>query len=101
PDDGRLALIRDPDGRERRGVEPHEGVARGGENGRDDLLGIVLDPARLRERLRQLAVTAPADAQLLVDDEARRPGRALVDREDHATISTTSPSASSCSRPTR
>ena len=28
-------------------------------------------------------VAAPVDVQLLVDDEARRAGRALVDREDH------------------
>ena len=35
--------------------------------------------------LRQLRVPATAHGQLVVDDEARRPGRALVDREDHAT----------------
>ena len=48
-----------------------------------DLLGIVLDPARPRKVLRQLGVTATVNMQFLVDHEAGRAGRALVDREDH------------------
>src|SRR5262249_45676461 len=37
----------------------------------------------LRKVLPQLAVSAPHRAQLVVDDEARRAGRALVDRQQH------------------
>jgi hypothetical protein len=36
--------------------------------------------------LLDLPLAATADAQLLVDDEARRAGRPLVDRKDHARI---------------
>ena len=48
-----------------------------------DLLRVVLDPAGPRKVLRQLAVAAAGNLQRLVDDEARRARRALVDREDH------------------
>ena len=89
PDDGRLALVRDPDR-----LEVDAATRRLGERGRrrlhdalPDLLGIVLDPARLREVLRQLAVAAAEHAQVVVDDQARRAGRPLVDREDHACAS--------------
>src|SRR5207245_10919791 len=47
-----------------------------------DLIGVVLDPAGLREVLRQLAVPASANTELVVDDETRRAARALVDGED-------------------
>ena len=53
------------------------------EHGLPELLGIVLDPARLRVVLRELAVAAAAHAELAVDGETRRAGRPLVDREDH------------------
>src|SRR5262249_43110235 len=62
-------------------VEP--GRAGGCEHALPDLLGVVLDPPGSREVLRQLRVAPAYDVQHLVDDEARGPGRALVDREDH------------------
>ena len=48
-----------------------------------DLLRIVLDPARLREVLRQLGVAAAEHVEGAVDDQASRPARALIDRQDH------------------
>ena len=58
-------------------------VLGGEDDARPDLLRVVLDPAGHREVLGDLAVAAAERSQLLVDDEARRAGRALVDREDH------------------
>src|SRR5207248_2574361 len=58
------------------------------QDARPDLVRIVLDPAGSRVVLRQLGVAAAMDGQFLVDDEARRPRRALVDRQDHASAST-------------
>ena len=49
-----------------------------------DLLGVVLDPARLREVLRELAVAARAQLERLVEHEHRRAGGALVDGDDEA-----------------
>src|SRR5439155_3097240 len=49
-----------------------------------DLVRVVLDPARLREMLRELRVPAPDHLEPGRDDETRRPGRPLVDGEDHA-----------------
>jgi hypothetical protein len=58
--------------------------ARGrGEHALPDLLRIVLDPARAREVLRELCVSARADVELVVDEQTRRPGRPLVDCKDH------------------
>ena len=48
-----------------------------------DLRRVVLDPARPREVLRELAVGAAAQLRLCVEHEAGRAGRALVDRENH------------------
>ena len=48
-----------------------------------DLARIVLDPARAGEVLLELPVGAPDQLRLLVEREAGRAGRALVDREDH------------------
>src|SRR5204862_7497290 len=86
PEDSRLALVRDPDRVEVVRGDPGVGerVGRSRLDGRDELGGIVLDPAWPREVLRHLPVTAPADLELGPDDEAGRPGRALVDGEDHA-----------------
>src|SRR5207247_4732005 len=66
------------------GTRTCERVARAGDDALPDLEGIVLDPARPREVLSELAVSTPEHAQLVVDDEARGPGRPLVDRENHA-----------------
>ena len=51
-------------------------------------VGIVLDPPRPRERLPDLAVPAADRPESLVDDEAGRSRRPLVDREDQGARST-------------
>ena len=86
PHDGRLALVRDPEGQHvgRPDSRLGERLPRGLLDARPDLVRIVLHQARSREVLRDLPVAAPDRAQLVVDHQARRPGRALVDREDHA-----------------
>ena len=48
-----------------------------------DLLGHVLDPAGPREMLRELGVAAAEHVEGAIDDQAGRPARALIDREDH------------------
>jgi len=48
----------------------------------------VLHPSRPRERLPDLAVPAPDGSEPVVDDEAGRPRRPLVDREDQSARST-------------
>ena len=86
PEDGRLALIRDPDRAQLRRTDAggSDGGLGGADDSRPDLLRVVLDPARPREMLAQLHVAAPADVEVVVDDEAGRSRRPLVDREDHA-----------------
>ena len=49
-----------------------------------DLRRVVLDPSGPREVLLELAVGAPDQLGLVVEDEAGRARRALVDGEDHA-----------------
>src|SRR6188472_1660441 len=90
PDDGRLTLVRDSDRGE---VVRADARLRQGGRGRlldahPDLVGIVLDPPRPRERLPDLAVPAADRPEPVVDDEARRPRRPLVDREDQDARST-------------
>ena len=60
-----------------------QGPGCGREHALPDLLRVVLDPAGPRKVLGQLAGGASCDLECLVDHEARRPRRALVDREDH------------------
>src|SRR5262249_56609033 len=47
-------------------------------------LGIMLDPARSREVLGELAVRPAADTAATVEHQHRRPGGTLVDRDDEA-----------------
>ena len=49
-----------------------------------DLGGVVLHPAGTGEVLGDLAIAAADRLGLLVEYQARRAGRALVDRENHA-----------------
>ena len=83
-DERRLALVRDPDAghRVRRGVGGLERLRACGERRLPDLVSIVLDPAGMREVLRELAVAAPDDAPVTVDDEPSDTGGPGVDRED-------------------
>ena len=46
----------------------------------------MLDPPRPGIVLRDLAVAAPDGRQAVVDDEAGRPRRALVDRKKHVPL---------------
>ena len=88
PDDGRLALIRQADGREVGRLDPGSGesVFRRAEDGLPELLRLVLHPARTRKILRHFAVAAPPRPQLLVDHEAGCPGCPLVDGEEHGLV---------------
>src|SRR5262249_2106761 len=87
PENGRLALVRDRYAfrRAARGAERLLGRRK---HALPDLLGVVLDPAGAWEVLRQLGVATPTDGELVVDDEARRAGRALVDREGQRHVGT-------------
>src|SRR2546430_3499777 len=86
PEDGRLALVGDPDRRHLGATDARlrERGPRRALDRRPDLLGIVLDPARLREILRQLGVAAGEDAAVGIDDQRRRASRALVEGENVA-----------------
>jgi hypothetical protein len=79
PEHGGLALVGESDGRH--GL-PGQRLAAGGQRRLPDLLGLVLDPARPREVLRELLVAAGRDAAALVDDQRGHAGGPGVDRED-------------------
>src|SRR5438270_1657086 len=86
PDDRRLALVGDADGGEvvagdaRRAQRlPRRALDR-----RPEVLGIVLHPARPRIVLRHFRVAARAHGAFGIDDERRRAGRPLVEREHEA-----------------
>src|SRR5690606_13687477 len=86
PEDRRLALVGDADGRDGLAVQ-----ARRGERALDadahraeDFLGIVLDPAGLRIMLRKLALVPAQNPPVEIHDEDGRAGRALVDGEQVA-----------------
>ena len=61
-----------------------ERLARDGARHVPDLGRVVLDPARTREVLVELAIGASDRAAALVEHDAGRARRALVDREDQA-----------------
>ena len=85
PDAHGLALVGDPDRLQfpRLDAGVVERLTRHRVRHLPDLGGIVLDPARAREVLLELPVAAPDQLRLLVEHEAGRAGRALVDCEDH------------------
>ena len=85
PGDDGLALVGDPDRVEAPGVGPGVGerVRRDPPGDVPDLVRVVLDPARAREVLAELAVGASPDPAVAVEDQAGRPRRSLVDSEDH------------------
>ena len=84
PEHRGLALVRDPDRGEISGAHARLGKGRlgGGQHRDPDLLRVVLDPGRAGKVLRHLRIAAPAAVELLVEDDARRSGGALVDRKD-------------------
>jgi hypothetical protein len=81
PEDRRLALVGDAD----RGDLPRGDAALGqrrverAEHGRPDLVGLVLDPTRLRVVLRKLTVLASENGELSIQDDDGRSRRPLVD----------------------
>src|SRR5436305_359740 len=83
PDDGGLALIGDAE-RHRRRSNFCDRLPRGGDGGVEDLIRVVLDPPRLWEELRDLAISARCDLPVLANHEARDTGGSGVNREDVA-----------------
>ena len=85
PGHDRLALVGDPDAGQPAAVDAGrvERLARDRARDVPDLGDVVLDPARLREVLGELAVGAADQLSLEVEHEAGRAGRSLVDREQH------------------
>src|SRR5690606_19485134 len=86
PDDHGLALVGDADGEAILGAEPGgpEGVGEGGRDALEDLGGLVLHPARLREMLGKFTRCARDDRSLGRKQENRRARRSLIDRQDEA-----------------
>ena len=83
PEDDRLALVGDAD-RGGGDARLRDRLARRFEGAVEDVHRVVLDPSRLREVLRDLAVAAAGDAAGGVEHERGRAGGAFVDREDVA-----------------
>ena len=82
PEHDRLALVGDPDALDLGGVDLGQRGPGGLEGGLPDLLRAVLDPAGLREVLRELLVALGGDAALGGDDDRGDAGRPGVDGED-------------------
>ena len=78
PDDGGLPLVGDADAGGLL-LGAGERLAAGGDGRRPDVVGLVLDPARAGEQLRELAVAAGQDVALLAHDQRGHPGRPCVD----------------------
>src|SRR5437588_11191772 len=81
-----LALVGDPNRLKLAGLDTgvRERLASDRLGHLPDLLGVVLDPPRARKVLVEFAVGASDQLRLVVEHEAGRAGRALVDRKDHA-----------------
>ena len=84
PDDGRLALVGDADGRDvaRPQVRAAEDLDGHGDLRRPDLLRIVLDPAGLRKDLLELALRDAGDGAVVIEEDGARAGGALIEGED-------------------
>ncbi len=84
PDDGRLALVGDADGGDARGVDAGggDGLVHGAVLRGPDLARVVLDPALLREELRELALRHADDLLIAVEDDRTARGGALVEGHD-------------------
>ncbi len=93
PDDGRLALVGDADGGDRSPRDAGQGLLDGAINAPPDLLGIVLDPARLREILRELFVGGSDGPAAPVENDGSAARRALVDGQNVAHVRSACPSS--------
>jgi len=81
-----LALIGNPDGGDILGRKSALGQGLLGDTDRiaPDVLGVVFDPAGLREMLRQLVLGRRRRLTVLIEDHGATAGRALVDGQDGA-----------------
>ena len=83
PEQGRLALVGDPDRRDlacaHSGLGQH--LAGRPELGLPEQVGVVLDPARLRIALGMLLPGHPEKRRVLVEEQGAGAGRALVEGE--------------------
>src|SRR5690606_19574332 len=86
PDERGLALVRDADAGELARLDPRrqQRMANRLERGVPEVLGLVLDPARVREMLLELLLADADRAEALVEDDGAGAGGALVDGEDVA-----------------
>jgi hypothetical protein len=86
PEEGRLALVGDPDRGDRARAHAMLGEypTRGPDLGLPEKLGIVLDPAGLRIDLWMLLLGHAEEGRTLVEEERPRAGRALVEGEEIA-----------------
>src|SRR6202011_3934457 len=85
PHNERLALIGDPDSRDRRSghLRRRDSFLRKRDDRAIDLFWIMLDPSGLRIELPYLGISAPANPPAPIDDENRRASGSLVDRKYH------------------
>ena len=84
PQHGGLALVGDADGGEvaRADAGLGERLVHDARLRRPDLAGVVLDPAGLREDLPELLLRDRADRARMIEDEGAGAGGALIERED-------------------
>ena len=84
PDDGRFALVGDADGRNvgGGGPDPVHGRKRHAQLGGPDLVGVMLDPARLGEILGKFLLRHAAHTPVVVKQDAAVGGGACVQRHD-------------------
>jgi hypothetical protein len=80
----RLALIGDADRSQiaRRDTRILQRALRRFELRAPDIVGIVLDPARLGKVLRKLALVDAADRAAMIENDRARTGRPLIEREN-------------------
>src|SRR5690606_37965316 len=85
PGDDRLPLVGDADGRHglALALEPAHQLGERGHGGVPDVVGVVLDPAGVREVLGELAVGVAGRRAVGPQREAADPGRPRVDRDHH------------------
>src|SRR5205085_11090626 len=81
PQHRRLALVGDADRRDR-ALGGRDGLATGCDDALPDFLWIVLDPARLRVNLAQLAARDMVDRPRRIEQDRPGAGGALIDRQN-------------------
>ena len=84
PDDRRLALVRDADGFDVRRVDAcrNHDLGHNAQLARQDIVRIVLDPARLRIDLRKRMLGDSLDRAAMIEEDGSGRGCSLVERHD-------------------